>query len=691
MRNLGVVFSLLFSLLLQLFLSSSSLAGIKNWTLTGLGDQPIQALVIYKSTLYAGTKSGVYYYSASQALWKPVSPATFGNQGVESLLAFKTNLYAGTSSSGVKVYSMATSTWTQVKGMGATWRVPALASYAIDGINTLFAGAWFDGVFKLNAETNELSIFSDELINKQVRAMTTSTLGFYVATGDGGGVYLLTSNGWVAKSVGLSDKTVSALAFYKGVLYAGTEFSHIFSYDANAAKWSLVGDEPANKINALIEYNGKLYAGTNGDGVWSYDGKTWELDASFPQKNVLSFAVSGNKLYAGTTAGVFEIQDITPDLYLEKINAQENQIDIDAGTTISFEMLLGNKGTMAAQNIKLVLNTPEFTTLAAGFFDKPENKDCKQMTPTRIECVYASINANTSKIISYSLKFAEPDKQIAILNMIDFVGMELSKTNNQITYAIGVKPAANNGNPPPPPPKSSDLSLTDTFADVVQMKVGESIPAFTTVTNTGDPVNEVAMFLKCDCDISKIIISELLKDNICEIADINTATCMLPPGSFDKPFALPFKFNVPGEFNITEVIYSDDTFDDNNNNDQKQHKWVVTAEANPPASNPPVSNPPASNPPVSHPPVSNPPLDKKGDGPGALSGQNQTEPTGKGGCSLQHQQTEYFNFTQFVYWGFVFIFLGLMRKKIGRGYADFQKNNFVGTGFTATNKQRRNL
>ena len=100
---------------------------------------------------------------------------------------------------------------------------------------------------------------------------------------------------------------INALAVYNGKLYAGMGDSTIYVYDGTTWSQNFTADNGVGSVLSLAVYGDKLYAGTNYyDGgnhgrVWVYDGTTWSIsqEANGTVQNYHSLAVYGDKLYAG--------------------------------------------------------------------------------------------------------------------------------------------------------------------------------------------------------------------------------------------------------------------------------------------------------------------------------------------------------------------------------------------------------
>lgn len=109
------------------------------------------------------------------------------------------------------------------KDNGATWLVTSLSSHNIRAIlvsGTMIMAGSQDGLF--TSKDHSLTWFKTSLANKSVRAILSLGANIFVGTADG--IYLSNNNGstWSTISDGLSNLNVNALAVSKGYLIAGT-------------------------------------------------------------------------------------------------------------------------------------------------------------------------------------------------------------------------------------------------------------------------------------------------------------------------------------------------------------------------------------------------------------------------------------------------------------------------------------
>ena len=145
-----------------------------------------------------------------------------------------------------------------------------------------------------------------------VSSIAVSGTNIFIGTG-GNGVYLSTNNGnnWSAVNTGLTNQNIKALAANGSNLFAGTNGGGIFLSTNNGNNWSPVNNGLGTNLNILsFGISGtKMYAGCDfGGGIFvsTNNGSSWTpLDSGLTNTNVYAFAFSGTNIFAGTYNGVF--------------------------------------------------------------------------------------------------------------------------------------------------------------------------------------------------------------------------------------------------------------------------------------------------------------------------------------------------------------------------------------------------
>jgi hypothetical protein len=190
--------------------------------------------------------------------------------------------------------------WVQMSnGMGTNKIVKAISSSG----TSIFAGT-FGGVY---LSTNSGASWTSKLLsNVEFTSLLIKDNNIFTGTW-GSGVWLSTNNGttWMPSVVGLASLIVSALTYNSNTLFAGT-FAGVCISTNNGNSWSQTSLNNKD-IRSFAVNNNNIFAGTWGNGVWlsTNNGVNW-AQTGLADKNVLSLAVSGNNLFAGTEgSGVY--------------------------------------------------------------------------------------------------------------------------------------------------------------------------------------------------------------------------------------------------------------------------------------------------------------------------------------------------------------------------------------------------
>jgi hypothetical protein len=288
-------------LILILFGTIPSYAGFVPVSIPGLGDADysVTSFAVFPPFLAAGSydsvEGGQVWLSRDGHHWTNSTGSAdgfgnFQNTRVNSLVPFKGQLFAGVNNSttGCEVWRTPTGTgWNQVAGSG--FGIPSYANIVLlSNAGMLLAG--------LGASWSPPA--------SRIFRSPTGTFGTWTVIDS-------TTNGF-----GIPDNmSVSALAYFKGRLYAGTKNqmtgSQIWT-SADMTNWTLssnssggfksAGLPPAPQtINSFAVYSNRLYAaGDDGSIHRTSDGTNWEQVRSgvMWMGSINALAVRGNELWA---------------------------------------------------------------------------------------------------------------------------------------------------------------------------------------------------------------------------------------------------------------------------------------------------------------------------------------------------------------------------------------------------------
>lgn len=274
-----------------------------------------RALVVSGPNLFLSTDDGVWLSTNSPQTWAPFSQNLASPQ-VEALFVAGGNVFAGTRGQGVYRLPAAAQDWLRTEsGLPLSGTVAALTGTEA----ALWAGTLGNGVFRSTDQGRNWTAFNAGLLNQSVNALLGFNAQIYAGTEGGGGVYRLPEQGgtWTALNNGLSTTRIRALIANETTLFAGADLGEIFRSEDQGQNWTAASRleaprRPALALNvSMLARNGAtLYAGTEGAGLYrsANGGRNWmpvaprDLGESL---YVTAFVVSGARLYAGTSSGVF--------------------------------------------------------------------------------------------------------------------------------------------------------------------------------------------------------------------------------------------------------------------------------------------------------------------------------------------------------------------------------------------------
>ena len=268
----------------------------------------VSALTSEGRVLYAGTRDGVYSFSASA--WRLIGSSRYLNTG--SLIPFDNTLFATFAYKGVAYY--ANGKWYQA---GASQDMNAGALVVSE--NKLYAGT-DKGIYVLQHNGAWSSVGpSAHLTWAGMLAGINGQLYTAASQNDVGQVFGYHNGSWQA--VGqlgsyFSPIDAHALVRYHNVLYAATD-TGVYAHSAGSwsmatrGTWKDVGLDHWD-VRTLIILNGTMFAATI-HGVYAYVNGSWQqVGASFYQKtgygaaaDVSTLTVLHGVLYAGTAYGVY--------------------------------------------------------------------------------------------------------------------------------------------------------------------------------------------------------------------------------------------------------------------------------------------------------------------------------------------------------------------------------------------------
>jgi photosystem II stability/assembly factor-like uncharacterized protein len=279
------------------------------------------------------------------------------------------DIFAGSSTLGILVSSDKGENWTQINnGLEFDGGIPGINNI-IDGINNNLYTATNRGVFR-------------------------ST--------DNGGLWVLTSNGLPANSLGPLPVLVLEVNSAGELFAAG--LSGLLHSNNSGDDWNILNNELSDKtINALlINSNDDIFAGTNDAGIFfsSDGGNTWsEKNNGLSNTEILSLVLKDNgDLFAGTGNGVFRSSD-NADTWTHINTGMVNSTAIHSLLINSGGVIFA--GTEQRQVYRSADNGENWTRLQEGITisvisDLESGIDGELFAATRSDGIFRSTNSGDS-------------------------------------------------------------------------------------------------------------------------------------------------------------------------------------------------------------------------------------------------------------------------------------------------------
>ena len=302
--------------------------GGRSWNpiVSGLVTNRISALLFVSSGgtfgagVFAGTDQGVYLSTNNASTW------TSRNAGLSNTVVYAygvsgQSLFAGTYGGGISLSTDNGTSWTTVNNGLTDLNVDAFAVMTGASGNTVFAGSGA-GVFASTNNGTSWTPASTGLTNTVVLALAVMPAaggaGTNLFAGTMGGVFLSTNNGatWNAVNSGLASLSVMCLTVSGTNLFAGTYDGGVFLTTDNGNSWkpASVGlpNVMINVLAAVPSASGSttVFAGTEGNGVYlsTNNGTSWTA-AGLATQQIWAFAVSGTNLFVGDNFGIWNTTD----------------------------------------------------------------------------------------------------------------------------------------------------------------------------------------------------------------------------------------------------------------------------------------------------------------------------------------------------------------------------------------------
>ncbi|MCG9131311.1 hypothetical protein J5I95_06465 [Candidatus Poribacteria bacterium] len=268
----------------------------------GEGFTGVTAFAQKGDTFYAGTRRTLYASTDGGNTWHPVSNFQ-EHESISGIVIIGDRIYVGTLNTGVWYSDDDGDSWLQVNDGFGPMLIRELSRIG----TTLVAGAG-DRVFRKRDNADELNAVHDDFVLGQIDAFAAMENLLYVGGRVRNGAGLFRSNdegdSWTRIAVKEMAHTITTLAVFGEMLYAGTYGSGVFRSDDKGNSWTAANTGLTDRtVSTLLVVNeDTVFAGTAEGGIFRTmdGGDSWvEANTGLTNTTVGELAVIGKTIYAG--------------------------------------------------------------------------------------------------------------------------------------------------------------------------------------------------------------------------------------------------------------------------------------------------------------------------------------------------------------------------------------------------------
>lgn len=360
------------------------------WTQTGFQQGSVFSLHVKDNIIFAGNLAGIHRSIDNGQTWELSIQGIDNSMGWilgHSLASGSNYIFTG-NYDGLYRSSNNGQLWNITSLNLITPQSDAVCAITCNGA-TVYAGTTC-GLFKSTNDGSTWTKLSNGInANQHVYAVLFSNSKLYAGTEDG--VYFSDNNGTSFTQIGFDNVAVSSLVNTPGGVVAVTFRNGVHYTNDDGASWNAV--DLGQNINiptfTAIMANNSILIGTNGVYSVSDDFSNTAFEG-LEGKNILSFAVCEDYLFAGTNAdGVWRIplSEITG---IEEAKSSENSIEVfpnpaEEAITVKYQQNFSNIYIYDISGKEVYADHLQNTSATFDVSELPEGIYCIKLTGSGME------------------------------------------------------------------------------------------------------------------------------------------------------------------------------------------------------------------------------------------------------------------------------------------------------------------
>ncbi|HEX2958193.1 MAG TPA: hypothetical protein VHO70_15270 [Chitinispirillaceae bacterium] len=262
--------------------------------------------------IFRSIDNGITWSAGDSGLVYPIDTLIYNSKRYEiSSIAMNGDTVLAASGHDIYVSYDSASSWTAIKTEEIA--CSSFTSLALAG-NNLFVGT-YEGLYKSANCGKNWSAGNFELANIQISKLASKDDTIFATDQPGGGLglpqlYRSADNGKNWTVLNKFNGWISSL-YVRGDDVFVCCYDTLYRSTDNGTTWSTIG--AGIHVTSIATIGNTIQAGTQNDGLYrtTDNGNTWWSSANtgLPDSGILSLAVTGNRIFAGTTAGLFRSID----------------------------------------------------------------------------------------------------------------------------------------------------------------------------------------------------------------------------------------------------------------------------------------------------------------------------------------------------------------------------------------------